>query len=312
MIRKLSSLALASAFVLVASLAMGQPPHSFPTLGKVIRDSPEIDKLIPKDAVIEVLASGFEWAEGPVWVPAGNKSVPGGGGFVLFSDIPNNRIIKWQEGKGSSVFMEPCGYTGVVDYGREPGTNGLMLDPKGRLVMCEHGDRRISLLTVDGGKRTLADRYQGKRLNSPNDLVFKSNGDLYFTDPPYGLPQRFDDPRKELDFQGIYLLSKSGKLTLLTKEIERPNGIAFSPNEKTLYIAQSHSQQATYTAFPVKQDGTLGEGKVIFDATRLVGKLPGGPDGMCVDKNGVLFATGPGGVLILTPEGKHLGTLATG
>jgi gluconolactonase len=170
----------------------------------------------------------------------------------------------------------------------------------------------VAVLTKDGGMLTLADRYQGKRLNSPNDGCFKSNGDLYFTDPPYGLPNRYDDPRRELDFCGVYRLSKAGELTLLTTEMTRPNGIAFAPDEKTLYVAQSDPEAAIWKSFPVKTDGTLGEGKLFFDATEHVGKLPGLPDGLKADQKGNLFATGPGGVWIFSPAGKPLGRLDTG
>ena len=200
----------------------------------------------------------------------------------------------------------------MADYGGEPGCNGLILDPKGRLVSCEHGDRRVSVVTKNGGKRTLVDNYEGKRLNSPNDGCYKSNGDLYFTDPPYGLPKRYEDPRRELDYCGVYRLSKDGKLNLLTKEMTRPNGIAFSPDEKTLYVAQSDPKAAIWKSFPVKEDGTLGEGKLFHDATKNVGKLPGLPDGLKADKDGNLFATGPGGVYIFRPDGKLIGRLSTG
>jgi gluconolactonase len=193
----------------------------------------------------------------------------------------------------------------------EPGSNGLLLDPQGRLVSCEHGDRRISVLTENGGKRTLVDNYQGKRLNSPNDAVYKSNGDLYFTDPPYGLPNRWDDPRRELEFCGVYRLAKDGRLTLLTTEMTRPNGIGFSPDERTLYIAQSDPKAAIWRAFPVKEDGTLGKSCFLYDATHWVGQRPGLPDGMAVDKQGHIWATGPGGVLVFTPDGKLLGRLNT-
>ena len=281
-----------------------QDTTNFATLGKIIRLDPKLDELLAANARIELLAAGFAWAEGPVWVPEEKH--------LLFSDIPNNRVVKWKEGEGASTFLKPSGYTGAADYGGEPGCNGLLLDAKGRLVSCEHGDRRISVLTKNGGKRTLVDNYQGKRLNSPNDAVFKSNGDLYFTDPPYGLPKRYDDPMRELDFCGVYRLSTDGRLTLLTKEMTRPNGIAFSPDEKTLYVAQSDPKAALWKSFPVKQDGTLGESKVLFDATDLVGKLPGLPDGMKVDAAGNLWATGPGGVHVFDSSGKPLGRIETG
>jgi gluconolactonase len=220
--------------------------------------------------------------------------------------------MKWVEGTGVSLYLKPAGYTGAVDYGAEPGSNGLLIDPEGRLVSCEHGDRRVSVLTKEGGKRTLVDNYQGKRLNSPNDGAYKSNGDLYFTDPPYGLPKNFDDPRRELDFCGVYRLSKKGELTLLTNEMTRPNGIAFSPDEKTLYVAQSDPEAAVWRAFEVEDDGTLGEGRLFYDVTDMVGKYPGLPDGLKVDQKGNLFATGPGGVHVFAPDGKPLGRIDTG
>lgn len=287
-----------------AGVMMAQDTTNFPTLGKIVRLDPALDKLLGPDARIEVLASGFEWTEGPVWVK--------NGGYLLFSDIPRNSIMKWKEGEGVSLFMKPSGYTGVVEYRPEPGSNGLVLDPQGRLVLCEHGDRRISRLEKDGGKKTLVDNYLGKRLNSPNDATFHSSGALYFTDPPYGLPKQWDDPRRELDFCGVYRLSPGGELTLLTKEMTRPNGIAFSPDEKTLYVAQSDPARAIWMAFPVNADGTLGKGRVFADVTSSVNKMPGLPDGMKVDREGNLFATGPGGVYIFSPGGKLLGRIDTG
>jgi gluconolactonase len=289
--------------VLSAAILMSQSAPVVPTMGEVVRVDPRLDQLIPRDAKIEVLGSGFAWSEGPVWVKDG--------GYLLFSDIPRNSVMKWKAGEGVSLFLKPSGYTGVVDYGREPGSNGLMMDPQGRLISCEHGDRRLSRMEKDGGKRTLVDNYQGKRLNSPNDVCMKSNGDLYFTDPPYGLPKQANDPRRELDFCGVYRLSTDGKLTLLTKEMTRPNGIAFSPDEKTLYVAQSDSAKAIWMAFPVKEDGTLGPGKVFYDVTKDMGRLPGAPDGMKVDAKGNLFASGPGGIYVFTPKGELLGRIDT-
>jgi gluconolactonase len=276
-----------------------------PVLGKIVRKDAKLDSLLPANAKIEVLASGLDWTEGPVWVKDG--------GYLLFSVIPQNSIMKFKPGEKLSLFMKPAGYTGVVPYGGEPGTNGLAIDAKGRLVCCEHGDRRISRLETDGGKRTLVDNYKGKRFNAPNDLVIKSNGDIYFTDPPYGLPKGWDDPRRELDFCGVYRYSSNGETTLLTKDLTRPNGIAFSPDEKILYIAQSEPEKATWTAYEVKGDGTLGAGKLFFDSTDLVkqGK-PGLPDGLKLDKQGNLWATGPGGVHVFDPNGKLLGSLETG
>jgi gluconolactonase len=279
------------------------------TIGSIERLDGAMDKLLPTDAKIEVLADGFDWTEGPCWVKDG--------GFLVFSDIPPNKIFKWDPKSGAtSLFRERVGYTGkepFVSETPEPGTNGITLDSQGRLVCCCHGDRVIKRIEKDGTLTVLADKYDGKRFNSPNDLAYRRNGDLYFTDPPYGLPKRENDPTRELDWFGVYRLGTDGKVTLLTKEMTRPNGIAFSPDEKTLYVAQSDPAAAIWKAFPVKDDGTLGESKVLYDATASVKKMePGLPDGLKVDKEGHLWATGPGGVYCFAPDGKLLGRLLTG
>jgi gluconolactonase len=276
------------------------------TLGRIERLDPAFDRLVDPNAAIEVLAANrFEWAEGPVWDRANQR--------VLFSDIPRNTIWEWSQTSGLKEFLKPSGYTGTTTFtGREPGSNGLAFNKAGELVMCQHGDRRIAKW-VDGKFVTLADRYAGKRLNSPNDLAIRSNGDVYFTDPPYGLPRHTEDPGRELDFQGVYRLSTKGELTLLTRELQRPNGLAFSPDEKTLYVANSEPEKAVLMAFPVRSDGNLGEGKIFFDVTALVSKSrPGVPDGLKVSTDGTVWASGPGGVLVYSSQGKHLGTLATG
>lgn len=275
-----------------------------PTLGEIVRIDPRLDELIPKDAKIEVLASGFEWAEGPVWIPEQE-------GFLLFSDIPRNSVMKWSPRDGLSLFLKPAGFTGVGGYSNEPGSNGLARTKEGRLLFCEHGDRRLSAMDKGGGKRTLADAYQGKRLNSPNDLAIKSNGDIYFTDPPYGLPKQADDPARELDFCGVYRVSKNGALSLLTSDLSRPNGIAFSPDEKLLYVANSDPQKAVWVTFNVSDDGGLDEGKILMDVTDMVGKHKGLPDGLKVDRAGNIFATGPGGVFVIGKDGTLLGRLDT-
>jgi gluconolactonase len=295
--------------VVLALLAAREPIVSqkppYPAMGKLERNDPRFDALVPKDAVLERLASGFNWSEGPVWVSAGPH--------LLFSDVPENVVYRWKEGAGVTPFQEPSGYTSGPPRPGEMGSNGLTLDAEGRLVLCQHGDRRVARLEKDGRFTTLADRYDGKRFNSPNDLVYKSNGDLYFTDPPYGLPKQADDPGRELPFFGVYRLSKGGGVTLLTKDLTRPNGIAFSPDEKTLYVAISDASKPVWMAYDVKADGTIANGRVFFDATALRKQgLKGLPDGMKVDKAGNLWATGPGGVLVLAPDGRHLGTINTG
>jgi gluconolactonase len=285
-----------------------------PTVGSIERLDPRFDALVPPAAVIEVLASGFAWSEGPVWVSNDRAGLPAGS--LLFSDIPHNRIHRWQPGKVLDIFMEPAGFTGPAGYGNERGSNGLTLDREGRLICCEHGDRRLSRLEPGGGKKTLADSYRGKRLNSPNDAVIHSSGAIYFTDPPYGLPKGWDDPRRELDFCGVYRLAADGTLTLECDTMTRPNGIALSPDEQTLYVAQSDPAAPIWRAFAVAADGTLADaktgGRVFFDATALAKTRRGNPDGLKVDAAGNLFATGPGGVLVFAPDGTHLGTLLTG
>ncbi len=275
------------------------------TMGAVHRLDPRFDPLVPPGACIEKLASGFRWAEGPVWVPDG--------GYVLFSDIPNNRILKWSDADGLELYLRPAGYTGVEPRGGETGSNGLLLDPDGHLILCQHGNRQVARLKKDWSFEPLASRYDGKRLNSPNDAVYHPNGDLYFTDPPYGLAKQADDPAKELDFQGVYRLSKDGELTLLTKDLTRPNGIAFSPDASRLYVANSDPERALWMVYDVVADGGIVNGRVFFDATdkRRAG-AKGLPDGMAVDAAGHLFATGPGGVLVFAPDGTHLGTIETG
>lgn len=295
---------LGAVFLLASVSLPAQPPASYPVLGRIVREDARLDEVLAPDAKVEVLASGFEWSEGPVWDQQNSA--------VLFSDIPRNSIMKWTAGKGIELFLKPSGYTGAAPYGREPGSNGLLFDRQGRLIMMEHGDRRVARMDRDGGKVTLVDRFEGKRLNSPNDGALRSDGSLYFTDPPYGLPQQANDARRELDFCGVYRYDGQ-RVTLLTKEMSRPNGIAFSPDEKTLYVANSDPKRAIWMAYPVHADGSIGAGKVFADVTSLVGpQLRGLPDGLKVARNGMLFATGPGGVHIYTAGGERLGRIETG
>jgi len=280
----------------------------FPTIGHIERLDPEIYQILAEDVSIEVLANGFEWSEGPVWVSEGN--------YLLFSDIPRNSVFKWSASDSIELYLKPSGYTGEQGRGGEEGSNGLLLDPQGKLVLCQHGDRRVAVMNAPLNDPapdfiTLAGQFEGKRLNSPNDAVYYSNGDLYFTDPPYGLENGEDDMEKELDFQGVYVLKKDGDLVLLTTELSRPNGIGLSPDEKTMYVANSDPERAIWMAYNLLPDGILGEGRVFFDATNLTDKEKGLPDGLKVHSSGTLFATGPGGVFVFSPDGKHLGTIKT-
>ncbi|TWT79015.1 Gluconolactonase precursor [Planctomycetes bacterium CA13] len=276
------------------------------TIGRIESLDSGFAELVPATAKIEVLAEGFSWIEGPVWVPDET------GGHLLFSDIPQNSIFRWSKASGATLYMKPSGFTGLDSYGREPGSNGLALDGEGRLIACEHGDRRVSQLTEGGGKITLADRYKGNRLNSPNDLAIDSTGVIYFTDPPYGLPKQMNDPRCELDFCGVYRLDVDRTLTLLTKQFTRPNGIGLSPDEKTLYVAQSDSKQPVWMAFSIGPNKTINEGAVLYDATDAAKTAPGMPDGMAVHSGGAIFGSGPGGVYVISPSGKLLGRIFTG
>jgi gluconolactonase len=261
--------------------------------------------LIPADTKIEKIADDLLWSEGPLW-DSKTKS-------LLFSDIPRNVVMKWHTEKGVARFLESSGYTGAAPYtGREPGSNGLTFDLQGRLTLCQHGDRRVSRRETDGTMVALATTFEGKKLNSPNDLVFDSAGALYFTDPPYGLPGTFTDPTKELSFQGVFRVSKDGRIALLTKELEAPNGLAFSPDYKTLYVANSRASAPIWMAYTVNADGTLGKGRVFADSSKYYKEGDGVPDGMKVDVKGNVFATGPGGVLIYASDGTLLGRILTG
>ncbi len=286
------------------SLVDAQAPTTQPSEVKrtIERLDPALDQLIDVDAAIEQIADGYKWTEGPAWDKKNNA--------LLFSDIPNNQICKWDAASGEvTVFMKPSGYDGPKNqFSKEPGTNGLWFLPDGRLLACDHGNRRIFRLEKDGSKTTLVERYETKRFNSPNDLVRASDGTIFFTDPPYGM---LDESVREIQWHGVYRLATDGSVTLLTKEFTRPNGIGLSPDEKTLYVAQSDKEKPIYQSFKVNEDQTLSDSKLLFDAKPLTDD-PGMPDGMAIDQSGNLWATGPGGVLIITPEGKLLGRIMMG
>ena len=298
----MKNILLFTTFILVSYISSAQKKY----IGQIARLDPGLDNIIDKNAKIEVIGDGFLWSEGPVWVK--------NGGYLLFSDVPANIIYKWKEGEKITEFLKPSGYTGTMPYGDEPGSNGLTINNLGQLISCEHGDRRISAMPLAiGGKKTLADNYLGKRFNSPNDIVQKSNGDYYFTDPPYGMPKKEKDSSRETALFGVYRIGKNGLVSLIIKDLTRPNGLAFSPDEKTLYVAQSDPEKAYLMAYPVLADGKVGKGKIFFDATPMVKQgLKGLPDGLKIDKKGNIFTTGPGGILVISPLGKLLGKIETG
>jgi gluconolactonase len=267
---------------------------------KILRKDDALDAIVTPGTKIEKLAGGFLFTEGPVWVEDG--------GYLLFSDPNNNLIYRWSENDGVSIYRTHSGYTGmdIGEYG-QPGSNGLTLDAEGRLTINEHGNHRVTRLEKNGQLTMLADRYDGKRLNSPNDLVYRSDGALYFTDPPFGLPKFFDDRRKELPFSGMYCL-RNGELKLVSQSLSGPNGLAFSPDEKYLYVDNWDEKRKVILRYEVQPDGSLTNEMTFFDATAESGEDAW--DGLKVDVNGNVYASGPGGLWILSPEGKHLGTIS--
>jgi gluconolactonase len=280
-------------------------PH--PLVAKIERLDPAFDKLVAPTAQIEKLAEGFRWSEGPTWYNGG----------VVFSDVLANTAYRWKPGAkadkvtGAEVFLKPSGLLTPKPGFREPGSNGLTRDLQGRLLLAQHGERQIA--RWENGKfTTIADRYDGKRFNSPNDLAVRKNGEIYFTDPPYGLEGITESKLRETPWAGVYRIGTDGKVTLLTKDITFPNGIAFSPDEKTLYVAVSDSKATRVSAFDVKADGTLGAERMFYNAQpRADAKMPGLCDGLKVDRDGNVLATAPGGVVVLSPAGKLLGVINT-
>ncbi len=277
----------------------GRGSGVLPVETRIVRKDPALDAIVVPDAKIEKLAGGFQFTEGPVWVRDG--------GYLLFSDPNNNLIYRWSEDEGVSIYRTHSDYSGmdIGEYG-QPGSNGLTLDAQGRVTINEHGNRRVTRLEKNGQLTVLVDRYDGKRLNSPNDLVYRSDGALYFTDPPFGLPKFFDDPRKELSFSGVYCLI-NGELKLVSTDLTGPNGLAFSPDEKYLYVDDWDNKNKVILRYDVQPNGSLTNKTVFLDATNEPGEDAW--DGLKVDRQGNVYASGPGGLWIISPEGKHLGTI---
>lgn len=281
---------------IAASCKSGRSDDAF------VRADPRFDAIVSRDAKLEKLADGFLLAEGPVWDKRG--------GYLLFSDVSANVIYKWEPARGIAPYLKASGYSGAEPFrGDHPGSNGLAFDAGGRLIICEHGDRRITRLEADGSRTVLVDRFQGRRFNSPNDLAFNAKGDLYFTDPPYGLAKAFEDPSRELAFSGVYRLSAAGELTLLTQEVAGANGIAFSPSGKHVYVSDTEGNEPGWVTFDVKDDGTLANGRRVLATPSWAQKSPGVRDGIKVDRAGNIFVTGPGGIHVFAPDATHLGSI---
>ena len=295
------SFLLALAAIPFALFAADDGPHTL--VAKIERLDPAFDKLVAPGATIEKLAEGFRWSEGPVWHDGG----------VVFSDVLANTAYRWKPGAAQAeIYLRPSGLMSAQPGFRETGSNGLARDAQGRLLLAQHGERRVARFE-NGTFTTVADKFEGKRFNSPNDLAVRKSGEIYFTDPPYGLEGIDKSPLREIPFHGVYRVAPDGKVSLVTKNIAYPNGIAFSPDQKHLYVAVSDSAATRVVAFDVKSDGTVANERVFFNAQPL--KEKGGKglcDGLKVDRAGNLWCTGPGGVLVISPKGKLLGVLNTG
>lgn len=284
--------------ILLFSILQGNPfVQAQENAGKVVFIKNSFSKIASKDSKIEKLAGGFGFTEGPVW----HKD-----GFLIFSDIPANKIMKYIPDQGISVYLENSGYAGSEEIPASQGSNGLTYDESGNLIICQHGARQLLRADQAGNFTPIARQYQGKRLNSPNDVVIKSDGTIFFTDPPWGLALRENDPKKELKFQGVFKLNKAS-LELVDDQLARPNGIALSPDEKYLYVTDSDGNKKLYYRYTINDNGSISNKTLFFDATNLPGE--GGPDGIKVDKQGNCYFTGPGGILVVTPKGEHIGTI---
>lgn len=285
------------------ALAQAQQPPAV-----IEKMHPALDAVVDVRAEVTMIADGFQWVEGPVWIEKDK--------MLLFSDVMQNSIYKWTAQKGAVLYLKPSGYTQPAPRGEELGSNGLALNAQGRLVLCQHGDRRVAVMNAAAADPqpqfgTLAGGYKGKKFNSPNDLAIKSNGDIYFTDPPYGLEKGPQDPARELSYQGVYRIAKNGAVTLLLDSLTRPNGIAFFPGEKSLLIANSDPQQPHWYIYDLNEQGNLINGRIFFNGTAIFQKEPRSPDGIKINRRGIVFAPGPGGVWIINKEGKALGRIRT-
>lgn len=288
--------------LLLLSACAIAPEPTFPTIGSI----EDVERgILPRGAVVEDLGGEFGWSEGPVWMEEG---------YLLFTDVPGNSIWKFSEADGLELWMLPSGSKSVEDYTSSPGANGLYPYGEGKILVPDHGNRALYVMDVETQEKTvLVDNYEDQRLNSPNDVVVHDTGMIYFTDPPYGLKNQDDNPAKELGFNGVFALAPDGTLTVVDRSLTRPNGIALSPDGKTLYVANSDPSDSKFIFYPVAADGTVGDGSLFLDVSaERESEGFGNPDGMAVATDGTIFATGPGGVWVISPEGEHLGLIRTG
>lgn len=282
----------------------------YETIGVIEKLSPKLDKHLNSMGKIEIIAKGYDWSEGPLWLEKEKT--------LIWSDVPKNTVYRWREGQDAEVYLNPSGYTSEKPtLSKEPGSNGLLLNPEGKLVLCQHGDRRVAYMDApvnspEAKYITIADKYNGKRFNSPNDAVYDDLGNLYFTDPPYGLPDRNESKDKEIVHNGVYKVTPDGAVTVLVDSLTRPNGIAFNPDFTKCYVANSDPKKAYWAVYDITPEKTFTNGKILFDATSMMSaENKGLPDGLKVDQFGTLYATGPGGVFVLTSDGDHIGTIRT-
>lgn len=298
---------IASALFIAACAPTQQSEAKYPSVGRIERWDPALDAVIDSNATIQKLADGFTWSEGPAWIP--------GGEYLLFTDVPENTMYRWSEPDGLSVFLKPSGYDGP-DLGelREPGANGLFAESPSSVLLADSGSRIVARLDLTTKKKTpVATAFNGSRFNSPNDVIRRTDGRIFFTDPPYGLKGLNASSAKELKHNGVYRVDPDGTVSLIDDELTFPNGIELSPDERTLYVANSDPQRPIWMAYTLNDKGEVVDKRVFADVSDLMGPdAPGLPDGMSISVSGHLFATGPGGVLIFSPEGKRLGRIATG
>lgn len=295
-------------FVILCILFAGAcaEKHNYPTVGEIEKLDPSLDSILSPNAKAEIITDGLDWSEGPLWIEEKQ--------LLLFSDVPQNTIYQWTETGGKKVYLSPSGYTGNIKRGGETGSNGLTINPEGRLVLCQHGNRQVAFMNAPLHKPaadfiTIAGNYNGKRFSSPNDVVYNKAGEAFFTDPPYGLEKNMEDPQKEIPFQGVYKVTKSGEVVLLVDSLTRPNGIILLPGERTLLVANSDPAKPNWYAFDVTDSGRLANGRIFWSAAGYDQSLKGLPDGMKADRGGNIFATGPGGIWIFNNRGMLAGKI---